>query len=343
MENFSFSDLKAPIIQAPMAGGFNTPELASSVANSGGIGSFGFSFTSAVKIDETLNSTKKLTNGYINANFFVFNPITLPNQIKKKAIESLESLSFNERYELKIPSAPFYFSLRDQIEATLKNLPSIITFHLGIPPISIVDLIKSYGIQIGITATNLREAFLVEKSGADFVVLQGFEAGGHRGIFDETVRDEKLELNNLIKKTSNEIKIPFVAAGGIMNGKDIKRVLNLGAKAAQLGTAFLCCDESGTKPVHKKYLLNEQKRKTKFTRAFSGRPARGIINKFILEMEDKDILPFPAQNSLTTSLRKVSSDKNNGEFINLWAGKNFPQIRPLSATKLMKVLNKEIN
>ena len=90
-------------------------------------------------------------------------------------------------------------------------------------------MIKSYGIQIGITATNLREAFLVEKSGADFVVLQGFEAGGHRGIFDETVRDEKLELNNLIKKTSNEIKIPFVAAGGIMNGKDIKRVLNLGA------------------------------------------------------------------------------------------------------------------
>jgi len=119
-------------------------------------------------------------------------------------------------------------------------------------------------------------------------------------------------------------------------------LLRLGANGAQLGTAFLCCKEAGTRPVHKDYLLNQQNRKTKLTKAFSGRVARGIINKFILEMEGKTILPFPAQNTLTTQLRTVSAKKNNGEFINLWAGTNFPKIRSLSANKLMAELKKEI-
>ena len=344
MNRFDFSKLEVPVIQAPMAGGFNTPELASSVANSGGVGSFGFSFTSAEKIEETLNITKKLTNGYLNANFFVFNPIKLPNKRdQKNAIEALSSLSFDEEYELEIPRSPFYFTLEDQIEATLKCLPSIVTFHLGVPSGSIIEKIKNFGIKIGITATNLSEALTIEKIGADFIVLQGIEAGGHRGIFDQNASDQGLSLNSLIRKVSGEVRIPFVAAGGIMNGKDIKRLLRLGANAAQLGTAFLCCNEAGTRPVHKDYLLNEQNRKTKLTRAFSGRVARGIINKYILEMEDKTILPFPAQNTLTTQLRIVSAKKNNGEFINLWAGTNFPKIRALSANKLMAELKKEIS
>ena len=164
MKKFDFSKLEVPVIQAPMAGGFNTPELASSVANFGGVGSFGFSFTSAEKIEETLNITKKLTNGYLNANFFVFNPMKFPNKKdQKNAIESLSSLSFNEKYKLEIPTSPFYFTLEDQIEATLKCLPSIITFHLGVPSNSIIEKIKTYGIKVGITATNLSEALIIEK------------------------------------------------------------------------------------------------------------------------------------------------------------------------------------
>ena len=126
-----------------------------------------------------------------------------------------------------------------------------------------------------------------------------------------------------------------------MNGKHIKRVINIGAKAAQLGTAFLTCPEAGTSKIHKNYLLNEQKRKTKITKAFSGRMARGINNKFIEEMSEKTIFPFPIQNSITTPLRRVSQNKNNGEFINLWAGTNFNKVRDLSAKELLKKLAEE--
>ena len=342
MNIFEFSKLQLPIIQAPMAGGFNTPDLASVVANSGGVGSFGFSFTHPEKIDEILSATKKLTSGFINANFFVFKPVNLPEKnVQEEAIKAIESLSLNEKYEIIIPKEPFYFDLKSQIEATLENLPSIITFHLGIPSIDIIKKIQLYGIKVGITATNITEAKSIESVGADFIVAQGIEAGGHRGIFDQENIDEKITLDNLLIKILNNVSLPVVAAGGIMEGKHIKRVINIGAKAAQLGTAFLTCPEAGTSKVHKHYLLNEQKRKTIITKAFSGRMARGINNKFIDEMNGKKIFPFPIQNSVTTKLRQVSQNKNNGEFINLWAGINFNKVRNLPAKELMKKLSEE--
>ena len=342
MKYFNFSELKMPVIQAPMAGGFNTPELASSVANSGGVGSFGFSFTTPEKIDETLKITKKLTNGFLNANFFVFKPVELPGkEIQHRAIEALSSLPFNESYRLTIPDKPFYEDLDNQIEATLENLPSIITFHLGMPSVSIIDKIKTLGIKVGITATTIEEALSIEKIGADFIVAQGIEAGGHRGIFEQDKKDKKNKLDTLLRQILKNTSIPIVAAGGIMDGKDIKRVINIGSKAAQLGTAFLTCKEAGTSTIHKHYLLNEQKRKTKLTKAFSGRLARGIVNIFIEKMEGKTILPFPLQNTLTGPIRKVSVSKNNGEYINLWAGKNFSKVRSVSSSQLMKELKNE--
>ena len=216
MNIFNFSKLKLPIIQAPMAGGFNTPELASVVANSGGVGSFGFSFTSPEKIDEILNTTKKLTSGFINANFFVFKPVKLPDkEVQEEALNALESLSLIENYDINIPEEPFYLDLELQIEATLKNLPSIITFHLGIPSIDIIKKTQSLGIKVGITATNINEAISIESIGADFIVAQGIEAGGHRGIFDQESIDEKLTLDNLLIKILNNVSLPVVAAGGI--------------------------------------------------------------------------------------------------------------------------------
>jgi len=342
METFSFSKLKLPIIQAPMAGGYNTPELASIVANSGGVGSFGFSFTSPEKIEETLNITKKSTTGFLNANFFVFKPVQLPEKIvQQEAINALSSLSLDEKFEINIPQEPFYYDLDSQIEATLKNLPAIITFHLGVPPLNIIAKIKSLGIKIGITATNINEAKTIQNVEADFIVAQGIEAGGHRGIFNQDDIDEKLSLEDLLIKIIENVSIPVVAAGGIMEGRDIRRVIKMGAQAAQLGTAFLTCNESGTSKLHRHYLLNEQKRKTQTTKAFSGRIARGINNKFIDEMNGKKIFPFPIQNTVTTALRRISQNKNNGEFINLWAGTNFNKVRSISTKELMKSLGEE--
>ena len=144
------------------------------------------SVSTALKIDEILSTTKKLTSGLINANFLVFKPVNLPEKdVKEEAINTIESLSLNKKYEIKIPKEPFYFDLKSQIEATLENLPSIITFHLGIPSIEIIKKIQLYVIKVWITATIISEAKSIESVGADFIVAQGIEAGGHRGIFDQ--------------------------------------------------------------------------------------------------------------------------------------------------------------
>jgi nitronate monooxygenase len=212
---------------------------------------------------------------------------------------------------------------------------------LGVPPLNIIDKIKSLGIKIGITATNINEAKTIQNVEADFIVAQVIEAGGHRGVFNQDDIDEKLPLEDLLIKIIENVSIPVVAAGGIMEGRDIRRVIKMGAQAAQLGTAFLTCNESGTSKIHRHYLLNEQKRKTQTTKAFSGRIARGINNKFIDEMNGKKIFPFPIQNTVTTALRRISQNKNNGEFINLWAGTNFNKVRSISTKELMKSLGEE--
>jgi len=343
MKKFQFNDLKTPIIQAPMAGGVNTPELASAVANFGGVGSFGFAYSTPENIEKSLSRTNKLTTGHINANFFVFKGIELPDKtVQQTCIEALTSLPFNADVEFILPSSPFFPSLADQLGPIWQSRPSILTFHLGIPALSIIEKAKSLGIKVGITATNETEAIAVVKSGANFIVAQGIEAGGHRGIFELDSSDQQLKLDDLLVQLHRNISLPLVAAGGLMNGADIRRVVALGASAAQLGTAFLCCPEAGTSAIHKEYLLNSHDRETKITTAFSGRPARGIDNTFIQVMKDKPTLPFPAQNSLTSNLRKTSEAASNGEFVSHWAGQNFKKIRPLPCLQILQVLKTEL-
>ena len=343
MKIFEFNDLNVPIIQAPMAGGINTPELVSTVANFGGVGSFGFAYTNPEGIEKSLQTAKKLTAGYINANFFVFKDIELPEkETQKKCLEALTSLPFGEQVEFKIPSAPFFISLDDQLGPVWDYRPAIVTFHLGIPNLSIIEKAKSLGIKVGITATNEIEAIEIVRAGADFIVAQGFEAGGHRGVFDVDKHDYQLKLDDLLIKLTKKIALPIVAAGGLMTGADIRRVINLGAKAAQMGTAFLCSTEAGTSTIHREYLLNNQDRVTKITNAFSGRPARGIDNTFIKIMKNGPTLPFPAQNSFTASLRMTSEVKANGEFVSHWAGENFKKIRNLSCSQILQELKREL-
>ena len=178
-------------------------------------------------------------------------------------------------------------------------------------------------------------------AGADFIVAQGIEAGGHRGVFNLESEDHQLTLENLLLKLRRTVSLPLVAAGGLMDGADIRRVMALGASAAQMGTAFLCCAEAGTSAIHRKYLLNSHDRGTKITNGFSGRPARGIDNTFIKVMENKPTLPFPAQNSLTANLRKTSEVTSNGEFVSHWAGQNFKKIRSLSCLQVLRELKTE--
>ena len=318
-----------PIIQAPMAGGYTPPKLVGAVSNAGAIGSFGFSYSDTSQINNDLIEARKLTQGVINSNFFIFPETKLPsNKELLKAVNALKSLPLNVEYT--IPSKPFYPSLHQQLEPIWKHKPQLLTFHFGLPPKGVIEKAHSYGIFVGVTATCIEEAFEIEKSGSDFIVAQGIEAGGHRGTFEsDAIDDKKLSTFELSKVLVKKCSIPIVSAGGIMNGRDIKKFLNEGAVAVQMGTAFLCCNEAGTNQIHREYILDKKKRKSVFTKNFSGRYARGIDNEFISLMNGKDILPFPLQNSLTTPLRKEASKSKNGEYQSFWAGKEFKKAQSL--------------
>ena len=340
---FSFKKLQIPVIQAPMAGGITTQSLVAAVANAGGIGSFGFAYDPPDKIDRSLSGIRRLTRGMVNANFFIFDSTSLPTLYsRKRAIATLRGLNYARDQIPDDIKVPFSQNLDDQLHPIWHHRPNILTFHLGVPKKRIIDKAKSMGICVGITATSLEEAQKIKNVGADFVVAQGVEAGGHRGVFDQKSFDQRLSMTTLVKTIQRNVVIPVVGAGGIMNGGDIKITLREGAIAAQMGTAFLCCRESGAPPSYKEYLLAKRSRKVVFTKSFSGRLAQGIENEFIKRMDSKPILPFPAQNVLTSGLRKFSAINDNGEYQSLWAGRGFVQMRRMSAKGLMSILKKEM-
>jgi len=326
-----------------MAGGITTPQLVAAVANHGGVGSFGFAYSTPERIKADLVTAQSLTGGPINANFFVFNPVQMPSeQTQINAMQALRSLGIDGVQSLSIPAEPFYPDLMKQLEPIWSARPAILSFHFGLPPDGVIAKAHALGIAVGISATSLAEALVIESADADFIVAQGIEAGGHRGQFDLQANDEALSTLGLTTQLAKHCRIPIVAAGGIMNGAHIKSVLARGAQAAQLGTAFLCCDESGTPPSYRHYLLNKQDRPTTLTKAFSGRLARGLENSFTRTMQDQTTLPFPIQNTLTGPLRQWATAQNDAEYQSLWAGTAYAQVRSMSTQELMQQLRNEI-
>ncbi len=340
---FNFTQLALPLIQAPMAGGITTPQLVAAVANHGGVGSFGFAYSTPEKIHADLVAAQSLTSGPINANFFVFNSVQLPSdQAQTNAIQALRSLGVDGAQSLSIPAEPFYPSLMDQLEPIWNARPAILSFHFGLPPDGVIAKAHALGIAVGISATSLTEALAIESAHADFIVAQGIEAGGHRGQFDLQAKDEALSALALTAQLAKHCRIPIVAAGGIMNGAHIQNALAKGAQAAQMGSAFLCCDESGTPPSYRHYLLHKQDRPTTLTKAFSGRFARGLENSFTRTMQDQTTLPFPIQNTLTGPLRQWAVAQNDAEYQSLWAGTAYAQVRSMPTQDLMQQLRDEV-
>ena len=326
-----------------MAGGLNTPQLASAVCNAGGAGSFGFAYSTAEKIAQDLLATKALTSGPVNANLFIFQPVQMPSaDVVDKAVAALSGFFIQGGYELSIPSAPFFPNLENQLEAIWSEPPAMLTFHFGIPPKGIIEAAHAKGISVGITATSVDEGLAIVRSGADFIVAQGIEAGGHRGTFNAHGDDSELPIEPLVHQLVNQTNCPVVAAGGIMTGQDINRALALGAVAAQMGTGFLCCDEAATPPTYRKMLLNDALKPTQFTRGFSGRWARGISNEFIERMDGRPTLPFPIQNTLTAVIRQAAANSDDSGYQSLWAGRHYAKIRSMSVQALMEVLIQEM-
>lgn len=324
-----------------MAGGISTPRLVSEVSNAGALGSFGFAYSAPEKISADLMWAQSQTQGPVNANFFLFQPVESPDpRLAQSILELLSELNPDIHYS--IPAPPFYPDLQTQLEPVWQYRPAVLSFHFGIPPLSVMEQAKTLGIAVGITATCLDEALQIERSGANFIVAQGIEAGGHRGTFKTQAEDTRLPTLHLLNQLVKRCTIPVVAAGGIMDGNDIRKALEMGAAAVQMGSAFLCCDESGASPEYKAAILADKPRATVFTKGFSGRWAQGLENRFTRYMNQNPSLPFPIQNLLTAPLRQAAIAQGDIEYQSLWAGQYFFKARPLKAQQIIEKLRAEL-
>ena len=297
-----------PIIQAPMAGGPTTPELVAAVSNSGGLGSLGAGYMAPDKIREAIRNIRELTEKPFSVNLFI--PEN-PQEDQTKIDKITEAMS-PYRQELGLPKQPvvsqYAQSFEEQMVVVLEDKIPVFSFTFGILAEEWIALLKAANITIMGTATTVKEAIALEDHGIDMIVAQGSEAGAHRGTFLMDAEDSLIGTIALIPQIVDQVKIPVVAARGIMDGRGIVAALVLGAAGVQAGTVFLTCHESGAKPVHQEALLHHTEEETRLTRMFSGKLARGIKNKFMIEMQthQASVPDYPIQNALTQDLRQAA-------------------------------------
>jgi len=314
--------IKLPIILAGMAGGVTTPQLVSAVSNAGGLGTLGAGYMTPVQLESAIRQIRCLTNRPFAVNLFV--PETFHGSVLQ--IEQMNDLLQHYRDELRIESTPdlskYVETFEEQLTVILDEQVPIFSFTFGILDEKWMRQLRDRQVTTIGTATTVREAVLLEQSGVDLVVAQGSEAGGHRGTFAAKEAEALVGTMALIPQIVDRINVPVIAAGGVMDGRGIVAALALGASGVQLGTAFLPCHESGAQPQHKTAVLDSTDESTVITKAFSGKPARGIKNKFVSEMEAHraSFLPYPIQNTLTRGIRQAAAKQDQEQYMSLWAG-----------------------
>jgi nitronate monooxygenase len=336
--------IEFPLFLGPLGAGPSTPELVAEVSNCGCFGFLGAAYLPPTELEEILIRLKKLTQRPFGINLFV--PSQTPALDEQQIQKALSATNiFRKKLNIDEPAIkpPYQEDFTKQFELVLKYQPTVFSFTFGTLDKNFINDCHQRGILTIGTATNLDEARTLEANGVDAVVAQGLEAGGHRALFQPDQKDELLGTFVLTRLLSQELSVPIIAAGGIMDGKGIAAALVLGAQAVQLGTAFLACDEAGTSQAYRDALLNFQDKKTILTKTFSGRWARGIENEFIktMTLESDTILPFPAQNFLTRDIRKQAAATHQKEYLSLWAGQGYSLIRKMPAKKLIALLREE--
>ena len=337
--------IELPIIQAPMAGGVTTPDLVSAVCEAGALGSFGFAYTQPEAMQHDAEQVRARTPAPFCVNLFAArNTGAIDDAAQSAALEAVapyyQELGLKPPRPVRPPFAPDQASQLDAVEAIR---PAVFTFHLGEVQAQRIRAMQSQGIKVGGSATTVVEAKHLETLGVDFIVAQGAEAGGHRGTYLRDPYDAMTGTLALVRLIVRAVDLPVVAAGGIMDGAGIAAVLALGAQAAQLGTAFVPCAESGASRPHKTAILAAQEDDTVITEKFSGKPARALANRYTREMRERNAphLAFPAQNALTVPLRAAALTAANAEFLSMWAGQAAALSRELPASELIAALRSE--
>ena len=340
--------LQYPIVQGPL-GGLSSQRLTAAVSNYGALGSFGAHGLQPEAIRKVIREIKGITTNPFAMNLWVSmedeGAFTSTEEAFHRSLAPLakhiESVGGNQ------PSYRLYEPIRfeDQVQVLLDERISIFSFIYGIPSKQILDEFRRRGTVLVATATTVGEAIALEQAGVDVIVASGFEAGGHRGSFLIPAEDSLTGTMALVPQVVDAVKLPVVAAGGIGDARGIVAAFALGAEGVQMGTAFLACGQSGASPLHRAALLGGQAKQTTLTRGFTGRLARGIKNRLIDELNEKDveILPYPLQRALVRSLSIPAEKTGRSELLPLWAGQSASLSRCTDVQALLDTLVREVS
>ncbi len=313
--------IRYPIVQGPFGGGLSTVELAATVSKAGGLGSFGAHHLRPSEIIRVVEDIRLRTASPFAINLWVPQPgeadaIELDRHLKRmQPLYERLGVQWDPEF-LHVPS------FEDQVEALLSSTPEVMSFVMGIPPRWVVDRAKKQGTVLIGTATTIDEARVLEESGLDAIVASGADAGGHRGTFLKPLRESLIGTFSLVPQVADAVHIPVIAAGGIADHRGVAAAHTLGASGVQVGTGFLATKESGATAIHRSMLSSRAAETTVLTRLFSGRFARGIVNRLVRDMEDEESLvpPYPVQSRLMHPVRQAAAHQGDADHLSLWAG-----------------------
>ncbi|XSG83131.1 MAG: NAD(P)H-dependent flavin oxidoreductase [Methyloligella sp. ZOD6] len=337
--------LELPIIQAPMAG-TATPKMAAAVSEAGGLGSVGLASATPEEAKKMMAAIRASSNRPFNVNLFCHRPATADPARESAWLERMrptfESLGAEPPESLREINTSFLIN-DAMLGVLLEARPPVVSFHLGLPQPEQVEALRKTGAILIASATNLAEGEAAVAAGMDMVVAQGYEAGGHRGVFDPDAEDSRLGTFALTRLLVERLPIPVIAAGGIMDGAGIASALKLGAVAAQLGTAFVGCPESNADDGYRKALFSDAAHHTVMTAAISGRPARCLANRFTrLAKELGDGIPdYPIAYDAGKALNAAAKASGETGFGAQWAGQGAPLARPMPSAELVARLGEE--
>jgi nitronate monooxygenase len=333
--------VELPIIQAPMAG-VQDHKLAVAVSNAGGLGSIPCALLDPQQLRGELSALAAQTGRPFNVNFFCHRP-TSPDPERLERWRAALTPYYREMGldPVSAPSGPGRAAFNQNVLDIIQEFrPPVVSFHFGLPAPELLTQVRRWGAKILSSATTVDEARWLEANGADAVIVQGLEAGGHRGMFLSDDLTTQTGTFALLSQVLAAVHVPVIASGGIADAGGVARALSLGAAAVQVGTAYMLCPESTTSAVHRAALTSDAGRRTVITNVFTGRPARGIENRLIRELGGISPLapPFPWATGAIVLLRKEAERRGNGDFSPMWAGQDVTGCREIPAAELTRDL-----
>ena len=338
--------LKVPIIQAPMAG-TSTVALAAAVSNTGALGSIAIGHIGVEAAACDVAQLRAATNRAFNVNLFCHQPARRDAAVEAAWLRQLAPAF--AAFDATPPAAlqeiyPSFIDDDARLTLLLEARVPVVSFHFGLPSVDRIGALRQSGSVLLATATNLDEAWAAVEAGIDAVVAQGYEAGGHRGVFDPSAPDPQLSTSVLVRQLSQALPIPVIAAGGIMDGAGVAGALTLGAVAAQMGTAFIACPEACADPAHLDALLASSRSWTVMTRAISGRPARSQVNAFT-ELGERLHGPpaYPVAYDAGKALNAAARSRGEFGYGAWWAGQGASMVREMPAARLIETLSAELS